>query len=287
MRKPFPIDVIKIGGSVLTEHSAYRSAAQWLQCRLRRYQDRRCLVVVSAQEGETDRLDRLAQGFSAQPHAATLDLLWSTGELRSAALLALALQGKDVQAKALNVSQSGLLRNEEDRRIEVRRLHALSWLSRHQTVVVPGFFAATVGNSLVSLGRGGSDLSAVLLADRLQADGCHLVKDVPGYFDRDPNRFEQAQHLPRLDFPRALAMAEQGCLLVQPEALREAARRGVSLTVRSLDDRAPRTLVSGLSSSDESPSGAPFSSDPQSPKSSKGEASHAIRHKDHPRQSAL
>src|SRR5579863_6194979 len=97
---------------------------------------------------------------------------------------------------------------------------------------------------LVSLGRGGSDLSAVLLAGELEAEQCELVKDVCGYFTGDPNKQRATEHLPRLSYEQALAMADAGCELVQAEAITAARSAGIRLLVRSLDEMAPVTVVS-------------------------------------------
>jgi aspartate kinase len=84
----------------------------------------------------------------------------------------------------------------------------------------------------------------VVLADELDADGCELIKDVGGYFDQDPHADENAVHLPKVSYKRALEMAEAGCDLVQPQALEAARRSRVRLVVRSFDDRAPSSVVS-------------------------------------------
>jgi aspartate kinase len=110
--------------------------------------------------------------------------------------------------------------------------------------VVPGFLATCRDGAIVSPGRGGSDLSAVLVAIGLKADRCELMKDVPGYFEADPNKNARAQHLPSLSFSQALEMAEQGCELVQLRALVAAAEVGLPLVIRSMDDRAPFTVIS-------------------------------------------
>jgi aspartate kinase len=98
--------------------------------------------------------------------------------------------------------------------------------------------------AIVSLGRGGSDLSAVLIAIGLKADRCELIKDVPGYFEDDPDKNARAQHLPSLSFGRALEMAGEGCELVQLRALVAAAEVGLPLVIRSMDDRGPFTVIS-------------------------------------------
>jgi aspartate kinase len=233
-----PITVIKIGGSVLTGAAAYRRAAAFVEERLREHPDERLVVVVSAEYGVTDTLLNAARDIVADPDPATLDLLWSTGELRSAALLTLELQARGIKATAVNVHQTGL--TEPDVRGDaghsrLRALRLLAPLAKCRVVVAPGFLARGDGDAVVSLGRGGSDLTAVLLAAGLGARQCELVKDVPGYFSADPNVDPSASHLPDVEFSEALEMAAAGCDLVQRQALEAARERSLPLVVRAID----------------------------------------------------
>lgn len=239
------VTVIKIGGSVLTGAAAYSRAAAFVAERLGEHPGERLVVVVSAENGATDALLAAAQAIVPDPDPAALDLLWSTGELRSAAILALQLQARGVRATAVNVHQTGL--TEPDARggsghIAVRGLRLVAALARHDVVVAPGFLARGDGDAVVSLGRGGSDLTAVLLAVGLGARQCELVKDVPGYFSADPHVDEGAAHLPAVRFDQALAMADAGCDLVQRQALEAARERRLPLVVRAMDSET-RTVV--------------------------------------------
>ena len=236
MSKGLSINVIKIGGSVLTDINAYRRTARHLADRIHQRPDEKILAIVSAQYGDTDRLLASAQDMVIDPRTDTLDLLWSTGELRSAALLTLALQGVGVSAIAANVHQTGL-RVDPDGGTTIAltsQLRIRSLLARADIVVAPGFLATTPGDGIASLGRGGSDLSAVLLASRLSAT-CELLKDVPGYFDTDPNLSQTARPIEALDYEDAIAMAHDGCELVQLRALEAARDLAVTLIVRSFD----------------------------------------------------
>jgi aspartate kinase len=242
--------VIKIGGSILKNARAYRRAARYVRNRYVASPDERFVVVVSAQEGVTDWLAATACQVISQPNSAALDLLWSTGELRSVALLALHLQALGVSAAALNIHEAGLALSDatrasgavlEDVRFNSRRLRSV--LVQNSVAVVPGFFATDTAGAVHSLGRGGSDLTAVLLAKGLSASRCELLKDVPGYFTSDPHGNPSARHLPRLTFQEALALASQGCDLVQRRAIEVAAQCNLPLVVRSLDESAPLSLV--------------------------------------------
>jgi aspartate kinase len=240
--------VLKVGGSVLTGTKAFHRAALFLKHRLEQSSNEKPVVVVSAQKLATDRLERRARSIVREPSVRALDLLWSTGELRSVALLALHLQAIEISSVGLNVHETGLLfstRHEPcPTRPSVAAGHLKDALAEHAIVVVPGFLATRWDGVVVSLGRGGSDLSAVLLAIGIRATRCELIKDVPGYFEEDPNRNSRARHLPSLSFEEALRMAERGCELVQPRALLVAAEANLPLVIRNMEERAPVTVIS-------------------------------------------
>lgn len=260
--RPTPL-VIKIGGSVLTGPKAYPRAARWLARRWRGPEGFRAplLVIVSAENGITDRLLAEAESIVPRPDSRALDLLWSTGEQRSAALLALHLQALGVPSCALNAHEAGL--HQRGAALSVRTRHLWRALEAHAIVIVPGFLATASSRAIVSLGRGGSDLSAVALAAALGAARCELIKDVPGYFTADPARDASARHIPRLDVGAAIAMADAGCDLVQAHALRAARAQGIELLITTTGADPRHTIVSSE------------------------ECVHAICHEDHPRRAAV
>lgn len=259
--------VIKLGGSVLTCAKSYARAARWLE---RTSDDdgplgfgAPLLVVVSAEHGVTDRLLAEAESICAAPDRRSLDLLWSTGELRSAALLALHLQARGVAARALNVHETGLRPAHGTGRATAAHLRRA--LATHAVVVVPGFLATDADGAIVSLGRGGSDLTAVRLAASVGASRCELVKDVPGYFTADPAAVAAARHIPVMTVGEALTMARDGCELVQEAALDAARAHGVPLVIRGSGADTRHTIVRV---------------------DTEGE-SHAIRHEDDSRRTAV
>jgi aspartate kinase len=234
--------VIKLGGSVLVGDESYRQAARFLARRLQTRNEERLVVVVSARRGITDELQRLARNTTPYPSSRTLDLLWSTGEIHSVAFLTLHLEEIGASAVGLNVHETGLRLNGSDK-VGFLRHEIEEVFDGHSIVVVPGFFGTHHGGAIRSLGRGGSDLSAVLLANGLDATRCELIKDVTGYFDGDPHSHTDAVHLPQLSYERALQMADSGCDLIQPQALEAARQARVRLVVRSMDDDAPSSMV--------------------------------------------
>lgn len=238
------LSVLKIGGSILRDGRSYADAARFLQTRLALHQDERLVVIVSAQYGTTDALEAEAQTIANDPVQTALDLLWSTGELRSVALLTLNLQKIGVSAVPFNVHQTGLVADRAAG-MSVRPLRLLAALAHARLVVVPGFLGVSDGGAVASLGRGGSDLTAVLLASAIRADGCELIKDVAGYYTADPHRDPSARPIHRLSVDDAIRMADAGCDLVQRAALAAASQAGLAIIVRSLDADAPVTHVQG------------------------------------------
>jgi aspartate kinase len=245
-----PVAVIKIGGSILTNARAYRRAALFVRNRQKLSPGERLVVVVSAQKDSTDALEQDAKKITESPDPAALDILWSTGELRSVALLTLHLQALGVPAVAVNIHEAGLTVPENERdaitgHVQIQPARLREFLQKHSIAIVPGFFAIDAADRVVSLGRGGSDLTAVLLAIGLNASRCVLLKDVAGYFTSDPHRNADARPVPFLTFEQALKLADEGCDLVQRKAIEAASRRGLQLVIRSLDEKAPVSHIKG------------------------------------------
>ena len=255
------LTVLKLGGSVLRDDRSYAASARFLQQRLALAPQERLVVIVSAQYGATDALHAEAQIIANDPCQLALDLLWSTGELRSVALLALHLQRIGVSAVPFNVHQTGLVADREAG-TTVRPMRLLAALAHARIVIVPGFLGVSPGGAVTSLGRGGSDLTAVLLAAAIHADACELIKDVPGYFTADPHRDAAAQPIHDLGIDEALRMADGGCDLVQRAALAAAAHADLHLVIRSMDAAAPVSHVHSRSS-------------------------HGVRYQDHSRRAAV
>jgi aspartate kinase len=167
--------------------------------------------------------------------------------MRSVALLTLHLEELGVRVVGLNIHEMGLHLNEVGKArpiIEVVSHQIKRALEGHSVVVVPGFFGTKEGGIIASLGRGGSDLSAVLLADEFDAGRCELIQDVEGYFTDDPDSNPGANYLPWISYETAEEMAERGCELVQRVALEAARQRGLQIVVRKLDGAVPGTVVS-------------------------------------------
>ena len=188
------LSVVKVGGSVLRDAASFAAVAEFIERRLASRADERIVVVVSAEYGTTDALLEEAHAITSSPSPEALDLLWSTGETRSVARLSLHLQRLGISAEPLNVHQSGIV--SADGRTTVRPLRVLAVLAHARVAIVPGFLAVRAGGAIRSLGRGGSDLTAVVIADRagrrpLRADqrrrrllhvGPRILLKMPGRF---------------------------------------------------------------------------------------------------------
>ncbi len=238
--------VIKFGGSVLRDLESYARCACLVRDLVGAATRRKSVIVVSAEFGVTDRLRDLAHQLTPAPDPAMVDLLWSTGETRSVALMSLCLQRHFRDVVGLNPHQSGLQlsrRSVQSTRFVVRTGRLLKALERNDVVVVPGFLARAPRDSLVTLGRGGSDYTALLLTSALGAGNCRLIKDVAGYYTSDPKQCPEAQPLPQISFEDALEMAEQGCGLIHPDALRIAARKRIRVLVQGPSTNSPLTTV--------------------------------------------
>ena len=240
------IVVQKYGGSVLTGQDAYLQAARHVARTVK--QGKRVVAVVSALAGVTDQLFAQAHGIHNQPAAGALDLLLASGELQSAALLALALHRQGIDdATALNPWQLGLRTDGSHGDARITRINPLPLqvkLSEHQAVIVPGFLGRGKDDALTTLGRGGSDLSAVALAHALQAEACEFFKDVPGYFSADPNRVKGTLHRPAVTGEEAMLLSRYGCRFLQDKAIAWAMKTRCRVLLRALgeDDRATKLI---------------------------------------------
>lgn len=236
--------ILKIGGSVLRDVASYETTAGFLRDEVQRTQSQ-IVAVVSAEEGHTDQLRAEAALLTDEPESDVLDLLWSTGELRSVALLTLALRAAGVTAVGLNVHETGLRASTQPGHrpdpsdLTLNPLPLRAALARCAVVVVPGFLAVS-RQRVVTLGRGGSDWSAVALAAALGAARCELIKDVPGYFTADPGESTEAALIDSLTYADALSMADAGCPLVQRQAIDHAKQAQIPLVIRNLVSRGTR-----------------------------------------------
>lgn len=253
---PHPVVVDKFGGSVLRRPEDIAAAVAAVA--EQRRAGLRPVVVVSAFEGVTDAILAsasvlLPDGALREPgheaesaFARETDRALATGESLSAALFALGLQARGIPARSFSGAEAGIRTaaahlGAEVRRVLPRRLRAA--LADGLVPVVAGFQGIGTHGELTTLGRGGTDLSAVVLAVALRAARCELFKDVGGVMEADPHLVPAARLLTVVDALQLELLAELGAEVVHPVAVRRARRGRLSLLVRALDGSAPQTTV--------------------------------------------
>ena len=240
-----PIVVRKYGGSSLADIPRLRDVAADL--RTAREAGQHLVVVVSAMGDQTDQLLRLAQAANPEPPRRELDMLLSVGERMSMALLCMALSAAGVPALSLTGSQVGIITDAShtDARIrEVRAYRIREALAAGQVVVVAGFQGyCDLTREITTLGRGGSDTTAVALAHALGAERCEILKDVPGVMTADPKLLPQERRLERLTYEEMQTIAATGCGVVHPRAVAYATRHQVPLYGGSSFQAGPGTMI--------------------------------------------
>jgi len=196
----------------------------------------RLVVVVSAMGNTTNELIALAATVSSKPDRRELDMLISVGERTTMSLLAMALRDRGVPAVSLTGSQSGIITDEAHagaRVVEVRPDRVRKHLDADQVVIVAGFQGVSRAREVTTLGRGGSDVTAVVLAAALDASYCEICSDVDGVWTSDPNAVPDAIKLDNLSLDEALAMSRGGARVLYEEAIRYARDHGVEIRARS------------------------------------------------------
>jgi aspartate kinase len=236
--------VMKFGGtSVADAERIKRAAGRIVRAK---EQGKRVLAVLSAQGKRTDELVALARGVSERPHPREMDMLLSTGERISCALAAMVINDLGHEAVSLTGSQAGIVTDTSHtkaRIVDVRADRIRATLDEGKIVLVAGFQGVSTSYDVTTLGRGGSDTTAVALAAALGADVCEIYTDVPGVFSADPRLVPQARKLPYVSFEEMLEMAASGAAVLQLRSVEYARNHGVRIHCRSSFDDGPGTFV--------------------------------------------
>lgn len=206
----------------------------------------RVAVVVSAMGDSTDRLVDLARSVCAEPSPREMDALLATGEQVSIALLAMALNSRGVPAKSFTGAQVKVHTSNVHGRAriaDVETVHLRAALDEGVVPVVAGFQGVGGDGSITTIGRGGSDTTAVALAVALKADECQILTDVDGVYTTDPRVVPTARRLDRLSFEEMLELAGQGCRVLHLRSVEFAAKYNVPLRVLSSFGSGPGTLI--------------------------------------------
>lgn len=204
------------------------------------------IVVVSAMSGETDKLLNLAHQITEIPNGRELDMLLATGEQVSIALLAMALQAKGQDARSFTGQQVRIITDSFHTKARIREVDSdriFRELHQGKVVVVAGFQGIDQNGEITTLGRGGSDTTAVAIAAAIGADVCEIYTDVDGVFTTDPNIVPNARKLDRIAYDEMLEMASLGAKVLQIRSVAFAKKYNVPIHVRSSFKREEGTLV--------------------------------------------
>jgi len=236
--------VHKYGGtSVGTIERIHRVADKVAKAR---EEGHRLVVVLSAMSGETDRLIKLAHEVTNNPDEREMDMLLSTGERVTIALLAMELRGRGIDARSFTGRQVGIITDSAHTKARIARVAAdrlREALKRGVVPIVAGFQGINEQSDVTTLGRGGSDLTAVALAAALKADRCVIYTDVDGVYTADPNIVPTARRLDRISYEEMLELASLGAKVLQSRSVEFAAKFNVPLEVQSSFIEGKGTLV--------------------------------------------
>ena len=238
--------VMKFGGtSVAGAEQIKRAAARIVGAR---ENGLAVVAVLSARGKTTDELTAMAREISARPHPREMDMLLSTGERISCALCAMAINDLGHHAISLTGSQAGIVTDTSHtkaRILDVRAERIRAALDEGQIVLVAGFQGVSTARDVTTLGRGGSDTTAVALAAAMEAEVCEIYTDVAGVFSADPRIVPDARKLPVVSFEEMLEMSASGAGVLQLRSVEYARNHGVRIHCRSSFTEAPGTFVVG------------------------------------------
>ena len=238
------IFVYKFGGTSIGSIERIKAVAT--KIKKARDQGDRIIVVVSAMSGETNRLTSLAKEMQTEPNHREMDVLLSTGEQVTMSLLCMALHDLDCPACSYTGSQVKILTDSTHTKARIREIDDAKIkhdLNLEKVVVVAGFQGIDENGNITTLGRGGSDTTAVALAAALKADECHIYTDVDGVYTTDPRVEPKARRLDKITFEEMLEMASLGSKVLQIRSVEFAGKYNVALRVLSSFKEGNGTLI--------------------------------------------
>ncbi len=206
-------------------------------------------AVVSAMGKTTNQLVEMARGVSPRPPRREMDMLLSTGERITMSLLCMALDALGVQSVSLTGSQCGIItnhRHNDAQVIEVRPFRVLDEMAEGKVVVVGGFQGVSYRRDITTLGRGGSDTTAVALAAAIDAERCEIYSDVDGVYSADPSVVADARHLSEVSYPVMQEMSAAGAKVLNAQAVQFAKDKQIAIYAGSTFDRRRETVVRKL-----------------------------------------
>jgi aspartate kinase len=236
--------VQKYGGSSVADTEKIMAVARRIVDTVQ--EGHQVVAVVSAQGKTTDALIAQARAISPQPPKRELDMLLATGEQVSIALLAMAINSLGQPVISLTGAQGGIMTDTQHTKARIRIVDGTritAELQKGQVVIVAGFQGVTTTNDITTLGRGGSDTTAVAVAAALGANVCEIYTDVEGVYSADPRIVPQARKIEEVDYSEMLELASLGAMILQPRAVEVAAIYGVPIHVRSSFSKASGTII--------------------------------------------
>ena len=240
--------VQKYGGSSVADVEKIKTVARRIAEVKRSQVD--IAVVVSAMGKTTDNLVALARELSSKPPRREMDMLLSTGERITMALLCMALHELGIEAVSLTGSQAGIItntRHSDAQVIEVRPFRVQDEMASGKVVIIGGYQGVSYKREITTLGRGGSDTSAVALAAALEAERCEIYSDVDGVYTADPGEVPGTRHLPEVSYPVMQEMGSAGAKVLNAAAVQFAKDRNIAIYARSTFEPGRETIVRKLS----------------------------------------
>ena len=207
-------------------------------------------VVVSAMGKTTDELVSMARKISPKPPRREMDMLLSTGERITMALLCMALHERGLDALSLTGSQAGIITNDrhnDARVIEIRPFRVQDEMAKGKVVIIGGFQGVSYKRDITTLGRGGSDTTAVALAAALDAERCEIYSDVDGVYSADPSVVDGARHLPEVTYPVMQEMSTAGAKVLHAHAVQFAKEKDIAIYARATFEPGRETVIRKLS----------------------------------------
>jgi aspartate kinase len=238
--------VQKYGGSSVADAERIKGVAQKVVTA--RQEGAQIVVVISAMGDTTDMLINLAHQITPQPDEREMDVLLSTGEIVSSTLLAMAVKSLGYKAISLSGAQAGIQTDAIYSQARIRAVtpqRILSELQKGNIVIVAGFQGITEEMDITTLGRGGSDTTAVALAASLGAEICHIYTDVEGVYTADPRLVPQARKLKEIDYEEMMELATYGAKVMHPRAVEIAKLYNIPVLVASSFTSSPGTVIRG------------------------------------------
>ncbi|MCS7184854.1 MAG: aspartate kinase [bacterium] len=237
------IIVLKFGGSSVKDAQRFKSVAQRIKLYTHKY---KVVVVVSAPGDLTDELIKMANEITPKPVPRELDMLLATGEQISIALLTMALRDIGVKTISLTGPQAGIYTDADYTKARIKYIkpdRILRNLEEHDVVVVAGFQGINPYDDIVTLGRGGSDLTAVALAYSLKTNCCEIFTDVDGIYTADPRIVPQAKKLKSISFDEMLELADVGSQVMMARSIEVAKKYNIKIHVRSSFSNQEGTMI--------------------------------------------